>query len=260
MRRKPPDSASRIYGVLLVIILMVAWEVTARYVFSTVYLTPLSTVVVTFLHDLTDLSFLKDVGSTLARWFTGYLASGLVMIPLGIIMGRFKIVHSLFEPIVEFFRPMPSAAIIPIAILFLGIGTEMKLFVVFFGSSWPILINTIDGVRSIEPTYIQTGIVFGLSPKRILTEIIIPASLPGIATGLRISMAIALILSITVEMIAGGDGIGYYILDAERSFHFSEMYAGVLAIGILGYVINATFILMEKRLLWWYHESRRVTR
>lgn len=251
-------SLRKIYGFILVIVLLLFWEFYARSISETVFLTPVSIVISTFFSKIFDSSYLLDIGFTLGRWFSGYLISAVIMIPIGILMGRSRFIYNLFEPLVEFFRPMPSAAIIPIAILFLGIGTQMKLFVVLFGASWPILINTIDGVRGIEPTYLQTGMIFGLSKNRILNEIVIPASLPNIVTGLRISMAIALILAITVEMIAGGDGIGYYILDAERSFHFAEMYAGVLTIGLLGYFLNMIFLVGERKVLAWYYEAKKV--
>lgn len=254
------SSSRKINGFILVIIILLVWEFYSRFISKSIFLTPVSIVLSTFFTQLFNLTYLGEIGTTLARWLSGYLISAFIMIPLGILMGKSKFIYNLFEPLVEFFRPLPSASIIPIAILFLGIGAKMKLFVIFFGASWPILINAVDGVRGIEPTYIQTGFIFGLSKNRIMKEIIIPASLPNIFTGLRISMAIALILAITVEMIAGGDGIGYYILDAERSFHFAEMYSGVLTIGLIGYFLNLLFIALENKVLWWYKESKKISK
>ena len=253
------NSANKYSGFLLLLILVCLWEFYARINTEFVFLPPFSKVINTFFHKLTDLSFLNNIALTLFRCFAGYAIAGILMIPMGVIMGRNRFIFHLFEPLVEFFRPMPSAAIIPVAILFLGIDNEMKLFVIYFGSSWPILINTIEGVRGVEPMYIKTGMVFNFSPKEILYKIIFPASLPNIITGMRISIAIALILTITVEMISGGNGIGYYILDAERSFHFPEMYASVLTIGILGYLINICFITFENKILKWYKQSKMIS-
>ena len=247
-------------GFLLIVVLIIVWEIYSRAISDSLYLPPFSDIFRTCVLQLTTATYLQDIGYSLMRCFTGYFLASLIMIPLGVLMGRNNLVYSLFEPLVEFFRPMPSAAIIPIAILFFGIGDKMKLFVVFFGASWPILINTIDGVRGVEPMYIQTGMVFGFSPQKILYKIIIPASLPGIFTGMRISVAIALILVITVEMIAGGNGIGYFILDAERSFHFAEMYAGVFTIGLMGYGINLLLSKLENKVLWWYKQSKIVNK
>lgn len=249
----------KISGFILLLLLVCLWELFSHFKPDYIFLPSFSKVVSTLFSNLGEPTFLKDIALTLIRCFAGYLIAVIIMIPLGVIMGKSRSIFYLLEPLVEFFRPMPSAAIIPIAILFLGIDNEMKLFVIFFGSSWPILINSIEGVKGTEPMYIKTGIVFNLTPKEILFKIIFPASLPAIITGMRISIAIALILAITVEMISGGNGIGYYILDAERSFHFAEMYAGVLTIGIIGYLINLSFVSLENKILWWYKQSKRIT-
>jgi ABC-type nitrate/sulfonate/bicarbonate transport system permease component len=249
----------RLSGFILVIGLVCLWEIYSRFNEDFIFLPPFTRIIGVFINKLFDIAFLKDIGLTLGRCFIGYIIANFLMIPSGIIMGRNILVYNLFEPLIEFFRPMPSAAIIPIAILFLGIGDEMKLFVIFFGSCWPILINTIEGVRGVDPMYVKTGLVFNFTSKEILYKIIFPASLPSIFTGMRISIAIALILTITVEMISGGSGIGYYILDAERSFHFAEMYTGVLTIGILGYLINWGFLSFENKILNWYKQSKKLT-
>jgi NitT/TauT family transport system permease protein/sulfonate transport system permease protein len=128
----------------------------------------------------------------------------------------------------------------------------MKLAVIMFGSLWPILINTIHGVRGIDPILIDTGRTFNLSQKKLLTKIIIPGASPSIVTGMRISLAIALILAVTVEMIAGNDGLGFCIIDWERSFRFTEMYAGIFTLGILGYLINFLFMKIESKVMRWY--------
>lgn len=242
----------RIPGLIMIGILVLLWEFYAQMNPDFVFLPAFSEIVLTLLTNLVNLDFLSHIGWTMGRCLVGFSTALLIMIPLGVLMGRNSFIYFLFEPIVEFFRPMPSAAIIPIAILFLGIDNEMKLFIIFFGSSWPILINTIQGVQSVEPLYVKTGQVFNLSKRDILTKIVFPASLPSIFAGLRISVAIALILSITVEMIVTtGKGIGYYILDAERSFHFAEMYAGVLTIGIIGYLVNYILLKISKNQIDW---------
>ncbi len=245
-----PKRFQKISGFLLLAFLLGIWEVYSILHPQYVFLPRFSVVIKTLFYNLKDPVYLEDILSTLQRCFLGYFLSIVIMIPLGMLMGRVNKIFFLFEPLVEFFRPMPSAAIIPIAILFLGIDDEMKIFVIFFGSSWPILINTIQGVRSIEQLYIKTGEVFNMKPGQIFIRIIFPASLPSIFSGLRLSIGIALILAITVEMIVStGGGLGYYILDAERSFHFAEMYAGVLTIGIIGYFVNYLIQLASKRFI-----------
>jgi ABC-type nitrate/sulfonate/bicarbonate transport system permease component len=191
------------------------------------------------------------VAATLGRFLEGYLIAAAIAVTLGIVLGYFPSVHSLFETLIEFLRPMPSVAIIPVAILVLGIGDAMVVAVTVYASIWPILVNTIDGVRHIERTLIDTARTFGLSQARILHQIILPAASPYIVTGLRVSLSIALILVTTAEMIAGSKGLGFFILDEERSFRSVNMYAGVILVAILGYALNGLFVALEEKALRW---------
>ena len=166
-------------------------------------------------------------------------------------MGSVSIIYRLLEPITEFIRPIPASAYIPVAILILGIGNEMKIFVVFLACTFPILLNTYGGVRGIDPVVIDTGRTFGVGPLNALSQITLPAALPSILIGMRISLGTSLIVSIVAEMITGDSGIGYFILDAQRVFRIPDMYAGILTLGLLGYCINFIFLRMEQHFLRW---------
>jgi ABC-type nitrate/sulfonate/bicarbonate transport system permease component len=137
-------------------------------------------------------------------------------------------------------------------ILFLGIDDEMKEFVIAIGSFFPILLNTYSGVRSVDPVQINTARTFGLGQGAILRQVIIPAASPFILTGMRISLAISLILVVIAEMVASNSGIGFFVLDTQRSFRVKEMYAGVIALAILGYALNNAFLLVERKLIRWH--------
>jgi ABC-type nitrate/sulfonate/bicarbonate transport system permease component len=189
--------------------------------------------------------------TTLMRFLTGYLIAAVLAITLGIMLGYFPFGHRLLETLIELLRPMPSVAIIPVAMLLLGIGDGMIVAVTVYASMWPILINTIDGVKHIDPVLVQTGRIFGVGPWRLLRSVIVPAASPSIVTGLRISLAIALIVVTTAEMIAGGTGMGFFILDAERSLRNSNMYAGIMVVSLLGYLLNRLFLLLEARVMRW---------
>jgi NitT/TauT family transport system permease protein len=178
--------------------------------------------------------------------------AAVIAVSLGVGLGYFRRVYNLVEIMIEFLRPMPSVAMIPIAILFLGIGNPMIIAVTVYASIWPILINTIDGVRGVEGTLIETGRTFGLGGWRILRTIALPAALPHIVTGLRISVAIALILVTTGEMVVGGSGLGFFILDEERSLRTSNMYAGIAVVGIVGYGLNRLFLFCEGSVMAWH--------
>jgi ABC-type nitrate/sulfonate/bicarbonate transport system permease component len=135
--------------------------------------------------------------------------------------------------------------------LLLGIGDAMIVSVTVYASVWPILINTIDGVRHIDGTLINTGRTFGLGRRQILWQIIVPGAAPYIVTGLRIGLSIALILVTTAEMIIGSKGLGFYILDEERAMNSANMYAGIVVVALLGYALNRLFLAAEARAMHW---------
>jgi ABC-type nitrate/sulfonate/bicarbonate transport system permease component len=216
------------------------------------YIPPISQIIVA----LSDLIFSGQVTphllTTVRRFLEGYLLAAAIAVSAGVALGYFRFAHSLLEMLIEFLRPMPSVAIIPVAILLLGIGDSMIVAVTVYASMWPILVNTIDGVRRIERTLIDTGRTFGLGRRPMLWQIVLPAASPYIVTGLRISLSIALILVTTAEMIAGSRGLGFFILDEERSLHSSNMYAGIILVAFLGYALNRLFIALEKQAMRWH--------
>jgi ABC-type nitrate/sulfonate/bicarbonate transport system permease component len=241
------------WGWSSLVLLLLAWELGARAAADLrLYLPPISAV----LGALAQLFIAGQVKGhlfvTLERFFTGYLIAAAVGVSSGIALGYFRPLHNLLGIVIEFLRPMPSVAIIPVAILMLGIGDSMIVAVTVYASVWPILVNTIDGVRHIEATLIDTGRTFGLSRWRILWKIISPAAAPYIVTGLRIALSIALILVTTAEMVAGSQGMGFFILDEERSMNTSTMYAGVIMVAALGYALNRLFLFIEARAMRWH--------
>jgi len=181
------------------------------------YLPPISQIIAALSGLIVSGQIAPHLLTTGRRFLEGYLLAAAIAVTAGVALGYFRIAHSLLEMLIEFLRPMPSVAIIPVAILFLGIGDSMIVAVTVYASLWPILVNTIDGVRRIERTLIDTGRTFGLGRRPMLWQIVLPAASPYIVTGLRISLSIALILVTTAEMIAGSRGLGFFILDEERS-------------------------------------------
>jgi ABC-type nitrate/sulfonate/bicarbonate transport system permease component len=239
-------------GWLVLAILLALWEYASRATPRLdFYIPPVSRILGALSSLLISGEFASHLLSTLSRFLQGYTIAALVAVTFGILLGYFRLLHSLFGIVIEFLRPMPSVAIIPVAVLALGIGDPMIIAVTVYASLWPILINTIDGVRHIEPTLIDTARTFGLSRWQILSRIILPAASPYIMTGLRISLSIALILVTTAEMIAGSRGVGFFILDQERSFQTNNMYAGIIVVAALGYGLNRLFIAVDASALRW---------
>jgi len=239
-------------GWLVLAILLALWEYGARASPKLQYYIPPVSQILTALGQLfASGQVAGHLLSTLSRFLEGYVIAALLAVSLGILLGHFRFAYSLLETLIEFLRPMPSVAIIPVAVLTLGIGDAMIVAVTVYASLWPILVNTIDGVRNIEPTLIDTARTFGLRGWAILWRVILPGAAPYIVTGLRISLSIALILVTTAEMIAGSRGLGFFILDQERSFDSGNMYAGIIVVAALGYGLNRLFLALEGKALGW---------
>jgi NitT/TauT family transport system permease protein len=239
-------------GWLVFVGLVLIWEFAARWHAPLqLYIPPVSQIIASLAQVLASGEIAGHVLTTLARFLSGYLIAAVIAVTAGVILGFFPLVYSLLETLIEFLRPMPSVAIIPVAILLLGIGDGMIVAVTVYASMWPILINTIDGVKNIDPLLVQTGQTFGLGRWRLLKSIILPAASPYVVTGLRISLAITLILVTTAEMIAGGKGLGFFILDEERSLRNGNMYAGIILVSLLGYLFNRLFLLLEGGVMRW---------
>ncbi len=248
----------RSIGYFVMILLGLLWEAVVRLkIVDTPTLPPLSDVLYAFWTLLIDGTFFTVFLPSLQRLFLGYFIACAVAVAVGLAMGSNRLIFRSLDPLVEFLRPIPSPAYVPIAILFLGIGNEMKVFMVAFTSFFPILLNTISGVVNVERVLIDTGRTFGLTRAQLITKVVLPSASVYIMTGMRISLAIALVITVLAEMVTGNDGIGFFVLDAQRSFHIAEMYAGVIALALVGYMLNRIFVLTEARLLAWNVGLRR---
>ncbi|HWO43683.1 MAG TPA: ABC transporter permease [Candidatus Eisenbacteria bacterium] len=238
--------------------LLIAWEVTARLGAVNPLIMPApSRIFVTFLSLIVSGQIPRQILISLERAATGYLLAALVCIPAGVLMGLFERVYRALVVVVEMLRPVPPPVVIPVALLFFGLEDAMKIFVIFFSCAWPILLNTLDGVKSIDPVLLNTARTFGLSRWRAVRQVVLPAASPQILTGLRVSLPITLILVVISEMVGSTDGIGYFILDSQRRFRVSQMYAGMLALAILGYLLNQLFDLAHRRALPWHRGVMR---
>ncbi len=242
----------RVPGILLMLALLALWEASVRlgWVVSPTW-PAVSNVLATFWGNLINGTYLAVIGSSLLRLFIGYFLAVALAVAIGLAMGVWRAFFLLMEPLVEFLRPIPSPAYLPMAILFLGIDDGMKVFMVAFASFFPILLNTISGVRAVDPVLLETGKTFGYGRWDIVRKILLPASASFVLTGMRISLAIALIVTVIAEMVAGNSGIGFYVLSAQRSFQVPEMYAGVIALAIVGFALNKAFVFVEHLLLRW---------
>jgi ABC-type nitrate/sulfonate/bicarbonate transport system permease component len=168
------------------------------------------------------------------------------------------VLNDLLDPVLQFLRAVPPPTLVPFFIVVFQIGTTMQIVTIAFGVVWPVLLNTADGVRAVDPLQLDTARVFGVSRPRRLLLIILPAAAPKIFAGLRVALSFALILMVLSEIVGSTTGIGAELLDAQRAFELPTMWAGIVMLGVLGLLFNGAFMLLERRLLAWHTGAQRL--
>jgi ABC-type nitrate/sulfonate/bicarbonate transport system permease component len=252
MKRRLLEAALEISVPLL---LLVVWGLLSAGSES-FYFPPLTSILTTFADIWLFERMGSDVAPSLARMGLGYAIAVVVAVAAGVSLGLLRRGRRAAGPIVEFLRAIPPPALLPFAILVFGTSTDMKVFIIAFVCLWPILLNTIDGVTSVDPTLRETTRVYGVRRIDRIRLVVMPAAAPQIFAGMRTSLSLALILMVISEMVASTNGIGYFVLQAQRRFNMPEMWSGIFMLGILGYVLNAGFVLIERRVLRWHRGAR----
>tara|TARA_R110000787_G_scaffold274979_1_gene383289 strand:- start:130184 stop:130951 length:768 start_codon:yes stop_codon:yes gene_type:complete len=190
-------------------------------------------------------------GASLGRVVAAWLLSAIVAVPLGLAMGRFLRFERVMDPLIELFRPISPLAWIPLAILWFGIGETGKIFIIFIATFFPILLNTVSGVKGVDPVLIRAGQVLGCDTDRALfTKVILPAAMPTIVVGLRISFGTGWAAIIAAELVAAQVGLGYLIADGMEILRSDLVLVGMITIGILGVLIDAVFRILNNRFAW----------
>jgi len=245
-------------GLVVLFALLALWEITTRTgIVSPNAVPAASDVAYSGMMELWYGDLGKDALVTVRRVMLGFGWASIVALPLGIALGRSKILLAALGPLFEFLRPMPVVAVLPILIFFLGLGDRMSLTMIGIGSGWYILFNTIDGIRGVDPVLGETGRTFQVSRLRQLWTIYLPAAAPQIFTGLRLALGIAVIIAVLVEMASGfGGGLGSYISTNGGSFRLAEAYAGICMVALIGYAAARLFLLVEQRIMRWHIQAR----
>ncbi|TDD82107.1 ABC transporter permease [Actinomadura darangshiensis] len=250
----------------LVAIAAVLWELVTRAVDETYF--PPPTTIAEALHELwfsgpashlflTDKA-MDDFSTSLTHLFVGWAAAGAAGVAVGAAIGRSRVLNDLLNPVLEFLRAVPPPTLLPFFIMVFQLGATMQVVTIAFGVVWPVLLNTADGVRTVDPLQLDTARVFGVGPARRLGTVILPAAAPKIFAGLRVALSFALILMVLSELFGSTAGIGSELIGAQRSFELPRMWAGIVMLGILGFLFNAVFILLERRLLAWHTGAQRL--
>ena len=223
---------------------------------TSIYYPPLSRI----LESLQDDWLFEQVGSdllpSLGRFTAGYLLAVAAGIVVGTLIGLAPRVRQASQPVTEFVRSIPPPLLLPFALAVFGLGNSSKVAVIAVGSVWPVLLNTIDGVRGVDPQTLDMARSYGLRRGMRITHVILPAASPKIAVGMRTALSVALILMVISEMIGSTNGLGFQVLSAQRSFDVPGTYAGVIVIGVVGLVVSLGFVVAEGWIMRWHRGAR----
>jgi NitT/TauT family transport system permease protein len=242
--------AARHGGILAVFFL--AWELAPRLgLVEAAFLPPISRVLETGWKLLLNGQLPQHFASSLGRSVAGFILAILVAIPLGLAIGRYRLFAQVVNPLLEMFRNTAALALLPVFILFLGIGEVSKVAIVFYGCFWPILLNTITAVITVDPLLIKSARTMGLTPVRLFYKVILPASVPTIFVGIRLAGAVSVLILIAAEMIGAKSGLGYLILASQYNFQVPEMFLGIVSITVVGLLINVLLVTLERHLTAW---------
>ena len=196
-------------------------------------------------------------GSSLYRMALGFLLAALAGVVLGLVLGASATLHRIAMPTLEILRVLPGPALVPPLIFLLGVDDALKVTVIAIAAFFPILLNTIAGVKAVDPVHLLVARTFRVPRRRILFGVQLPSALPFVFAGCRISLGIALIVTVVTEMLAGSAGVGYYIVSMQYAMRASEMYAAIILLSAIGYLLNRLFLALERRSLRWAHGLER---
>ncbi|MEV6174556.1 ABC transporter permease subunit [Streptomyces sp. NPDC051954] len=225
-----------------------------------VYWPPLRTILETFPDVWTADRLKADVLPSVLRLTGGYALAAVVGVALGTVIGSYRRVRAVCEPVLEFLRAVPPPVLVPVIMLFAGIGDTMKVTVIASGCVWPILLNTVEGVRAVDPVMAETARSYGIKGTAWLRNVVLRSASPQIFAGLRQALSIGIILMVISEMFAASNGLGFTIVQFQRGFAIPDMWTGILLLGLLGFLLSVVFQLVERRVLGWYHGLRASTR
>lgn len=247
------------YAIGLPILLLVIWGAWATVSPERFFPPPL-TILEAFVDTWLGPRMWNDVLPSLGRLAFGIALSIVIGVVAGIVIGLVRWLRDLLGPMLEFFRAVPPPVLIPIIAVLLGPTDAMKITVIIVGAIWPVLLNTIDGVRATDSVMTETARSFALTRTEQLRFLVLPAASPRIMTGVRQSLSIALILMVISEMFYSSSGLGYQIVYFQRNYLIAQMWSGILLLGLVGVLLAAIFGFVERRVLRWYHGIKEVER
>jgi ABC-type nitrate/sulfonate/bicarbonate transport system permease component len=250
--RAVPRPGGVLLGGLVFVAALALWELWAR-VESFYFLPPVTEVAWRAWDVWPSADFSSGVGASLRRLAVGFAIGTASAVAVGLAMGSSPRVRSTLGPTTEFLRALPVIAVVPIAIVLLGVGDAMRVGVIAFGVFFPVLVATAEGVRAVAPEIRDSAALFRLTRIERSVRVYLPAALPTVFAGLRTALSIGLVLMVISELNGEGDGLGVYIESQRALFNITEMYVGIAFLGLLGYVLNRLFLVLEHRVLAWHY-------
>lgn len=243
---------SRTLGTLLTVSgIVIIWEIAARFYFPP-YILPAPTIIgIKLLNVVLNGTLWANLKVSLARVCAGYFLAIVTAVPLGIAAGWWKAVDNTIGSVLELLRPIPSLALIPLAIIWLGLGETSKIGLIAYASFFSIYINTRAGVQNVDPLHIKVMQIYGTGTRDILTKVVFYSILPYVFTGLRYSASVALILLVAVELVGAQSGLGFSLVQAQSFLQMPELFAGIAVFGILGFIANLAVMSLETRVIRW---------
>ena len=232
--------------------LATVWEILPRLgLLDATFLPPLSEVLVAWWDLAVSGELLSHVRASLVRSLSGFGLAIAAAIPLGLLIGWYRPVATLLGPLLEMFRNTAALALLPVFVLILGLGETSKIAIIFYACSWPILLNTVSAVRTVDPLLIKSARSLGLGPVRLFQKVVLPAAVPTIFTGIRLAGAFSILILIAAEMVGAKAGLGYLINYAQYNFAVPDMYAGIITISAIGLAVNQLLVAIERRFSTW---------
>jgi NitT/TauT family transport system permease protein len=235
-----------------IVVFLLLWELLPRYgPLDPVFVPPLSEVIGAWWTLLTNGVLAEHTAASLQRSAIGFLLAVAIGVPLGLLLGWYHRLAQLLDPLLELFRNTAPLALLPVFVLILGIGETSKVSLVLYACVWPILLNTVSGVRHVDPLLIKSARSLALDQRALFTKVILPAALPAVFTGIRLAAAYSILILIAAELAGAKAGLGYLINYSQSNFQIPNMYAGIITISIIGVGINGLLLRLERRLTGW---------
>ncbi|MFF8902330.1 ABC transporter permease [Streptomyces lydicus] len=235
-----------------IVALLLAWELAPRFgLVDRTFLPPFSEVAQAWWELVANGQLADNAQASLVRSFSGFGTAVAVSVPLGLLIGWYRPVADLLNPLLQVFLNTAALALLPVFVLLLGIGETSKISIVVYACAWPILFNTISAVRTVDPTLLRLAKSMNLSAPRLFQKVILPASVPTIFTGIRLAGAVSIVVLVAAEMIGAKAGLGYLINASQYNFAIPQMYAGIVTISVIGVAFNQLLVAVEKRLSSW---------